>query len=416
MLALCMLAAVSLASRSLAADGQPARGSGASAERRPAGSVDPRTGRVFNQAIEQLAEERYTEARSTLETLSPDRLSPYERSRLELLHVNADLAQERYPSARDHLRAALASGGLNDVEISESRFRIGQIYAAEEHWSDCATELVTWLETAPRPTSEAFYTLAVCHYRADAREAAVQAAQTCVDRADRPKEAWLQLLVALRLERTEYALARPLLLRLVAMAPAHKAYWLQLSQTSSALDDAAGAAAALQIAYQGDLLHEDPELRRLAETLSQVGIPYRAARTLARELEQRTVEADARSLELLANLWIAARESERAIEPLEQAARLADSGRLHLRLAEVHVQQEEWAAAETAARAAIEKGKLARRCRADLLLGIATQAQRELRESRAALERASGSKPCKREAESWLRFVEQQLKGAPTDG
>src|SRR6185436_7904254 len=141
------------------------------------------------------------------------------------------------------------------------------------------------------------------------------------------------------------------------------------------------ATALLQLADAGDLLTEAKEIRSLAALLIFRGIPYRAAQLLQQGIADGRL-TDAESYELLGNCWIAARDYEKAVEPLTRAGEIGPTGEPYLRLAEVYAQQENWPGAVGALQHGIDKGNLKRPGLAQLLMGIAQFNQKKYPEAR----------------------------------
>jgi hypothetical protein len=124
--------------------------------RASAPTIDERTGRILTEAIELLNNDNFTGARAALDGLNKDRLSPYERSRVEQIYFSLAVQAEDYPEARSHMEAAIASGGFNEVEISQGRYQLAQLYMQEENWAEGAKSLESWLTTANNPAASAF--------------------------------------------------------------------------------------------------------------------------------------------------------------------------------------------------------------------------------------------------------------------
>ena len=103
--------------------------------------MDPNTGKRLKAAVDAIQAQHYAEAESALGELNMDHLSPYERSRAEQLYAVAAQLQSHYSAAREHLKLAIASGGLNDQEASTARFQIAQLYMAENKWKEGAEAL-----------------------------------------------------------------------------------------------------------------------------------------------------------------------------------------------------------------------------------------------------------------------------------
>ncbi len=406
----CVLAASALAQ-------QPAPAAGADKDKdkekekggRSGATVDPATGKALNAAVEQINAGKYNEAKATLGKMSLDRLSPYEQSRVHQLSAAVEQGLGRYGPARDHLAKAIASGGLNDQEANAARFQIAQFFMAEDKWKEGVEALKQWFAATPNPNSAAYHLLAVAYYQLGNYGAALEPAQKAIDMSGgHPQESWLQLLLALRLEREEYQAAVPILKHLVDAAPQKKAYWLQLSAVHAQLGAFDQAAVPLQLAYYGGLLTDQQDIERLSQILMRIGIPYRAGQLLGEAISKNKVPATAKAYELLANCWVAAREYEKSIDPLRKAANLSDSGELYLRLAEVHVQREEWPNASEALRSAMSKGKIKNVGAAQLLMGIAAYNQKKVDEARTHFERARGYAENRQSADGWIAHIDSE--------
>jgi len=378
---------------------------------RSGAAVDPATGKRLNEAVEHLNAQRYGEARAALSNLSLDRLSPYELSRTQQLFAAVAQAEGKYGAARDHLGKAIASGGLNDQETSTARFQIAQLFMAEDKWREGVNALKEWFATAENPNSAAYHLLAVAYYQLGDFASALEPAQKAIDLSGgKPQESWLQLLLALRLEREEYKLAVPILKQLVEAAPTKKNYWIQLSAVNAQIGSYPDAAVPLQLAYHAGLLTEEADFERLAQILLQITVPYRAAQILSQAIEQGKVKGDVKRYELLANCWLAAREYEKAMAPLRRAAEVSGDGDLYQRLAEVHIQREEWPKAVETLRLALNKGKLKHPGNAQLLMGLSLYNQKKMTDARPWFERAQGHAESRSQAEGWLRHIDNELE------
>ncbi len=376
---------------------------------REAPTTDPRTAAKLEQAVEHLQAERWGQAREILEPLHQKRqLSPYESARVERMLAAAAQGEAQYDEARRHLGEAIASGGLSEGELADARFSIAQLFMAEERWQAGIEALRAWMASGAKPEAHAYYLLAAAHYRLGQSAQAVEAAQRAVDLQVRPDEAQLGLLASLRLEREEWAQAAPLLARLVGLAPAKKLYWTQLSSVLWAQGKSDEALAVMQLAYAGGSLTEPDELRRLADLLLRAGVPRRAAEVLAAGIEQHTLPGEREDFERLGQAWLAARHPERALPALERAAALAQGGEAYLRLAAVHVEREDWAAAVSALDRARERGGLTAPAAAELLLGVALLGAEQPQRARQHFLRAAEDPERRAEAEGWLRFLDDE--------
>lgn len=372
-------------------------------------TVDERTAKRLAEALEHLQAERYAEASAALGKLRLQRLNPFERAQFHRISAYIAFGQDDVAGAREHLEKALAEDAFPLDDQAATLYQIAQLYLAEARWSEVVQSLERWFAMVERPNSSAYYLLAISYYQLEDLDSAVEPAQQAIDIAEVPQQGWLQLLLALRLTRKEYAASIPLLEELIERYPM-KIYWLQLSTVYGALGDYKEALVPLQLAYTQGLLTEEAELRRLAELLLYLDLPYRAAQVVERGVDEEQIAHTAETYELLSNSWIAAREYDEAVEPLERAAELSEAGDLYVRLAQVHIQRENWSEAATALRRALEKGGLESAGDAQLLMGIAYFSQKRPQQALTWFTRARRHPDSQDEAENWLKYVRRELQ------
>jgi tetratricopeptide (TPR) repeat protein len=185
---------------------------------------------------------------------------------------------------------------------------------------------------------------------------------------------------------------------------------MQLSAIYAEIGEDRKALASQQLAYQEGFLTEDKELRRLAQMYLFHDLPFRAATVLDRAIEEEKVESDTKALELLGNSWLAAREYDRALDPLERAAEVSEDGELFLRLGRVYIQREEWDKAAEELNKALQKGNLEEPGNVHLLLGIAVYNQKRLGSARRSFVRALDFEESSKNAQQWLRVIDREME------
>jgi tetratricopeptide (TPR) repeat protein len=374
----------------------------------PPPSIDQVTGKVLNEAIEFLNQEKYNEAKTSLGALEIDKLSPYESSRVHQILATIAYSQGDFDASRKHMQAALDSGGMNEQEASQARYQIAQMYMAQEKWVEGAAAMELWIKTAANPGSAAYYLLAVAYYQQEKFDSAIPAARKAIELTDKPQESWLQLLLALILQKEQYKEAVGLLKQLIQTYPEKKVYWQQLSSVYGTLEDYKNALATLQIAYHAGLVTDDSDIRRLSDMMMVQGAPYRSAELLRTAIEKKQLKVDAKLYEKLANAWIAAREYRKSLPVLQQAAEMSGDGAIFMRIGEVNMQLEEWDSAAKALQSAVSKGGLKDTGNAQLLIGISYFNQKKLGEAKTWLQRATSSKTHEKTARGYLQLIESQ--------
>jgi len=381
---------------------------------------DQRTAKRLNLVSEHLQADQYDEAEQVLNGMTLTRLNPYERSMVYQLYGYLSNGRDDYEKAAGYFEKSLEENALPPELATTMRFNIAQLYMALQRWRDAVATLERWFvetqEQGQKPNSNAYYTLAIAYYQMaldeeddSLKDKALEPAKTAVELSSKPRERWLQLLLALYLEKKDYKGALPVLEQLVSLH-SKKTYWLQLSAIYGELGMDQQSLAAQQLAYVQGLLVEDRELQRLAELYLYYELPYRSARVMQKGFEEEKIEPDDKSLELLANSLLAAKEYDTAMKPLTEAAELSEEGDLYMRLGQVYIQREEWEKASSALENALDKGGLQKPCNSQLLLGIAHYNDGNPGEANNWFRKArrDENEDCQTAAHRWMMHLERE--------
>ena len=377
------------------------------------GTIGVFTSKILNAAITAMNMNDYKTAKETLAKLKLDKLSPYELSRVQQIMAQISNGEGDMAGTREHLQKAIDAGGLNQQEQQQIRYQIASIYIVEGKYKEGAAALENWFKTEPMPNSAAYYLLAVAYYQQNPKDdRAFKAAKKCVELMDTPNTGWMELLLAMYVEREDFKGAIPLVERMIAAEPSNKNYWINLSSYFQATNDYEDAQAALQIAQNGSFLNEESEYRRLAQMSAFNGMPYRCGQIFEKAIADKKINPTSDDYSTFSNCWISAREFDKSIPPLERAASLSTKGDLYVRLAQVHMQSEDWAAAADALQKAMTKGKLDDPTNADLLMGVALYSQGKLKDAVPYFQKATKSTKDRGTANSYLQAIAQKNKGS----
>ncbi len=279
--------------------------------------------------------------------------------------------------------------------------------------SERALELLEgFIANHPEPVAEAFYLLGVAHYKLGDTAKALPAAERAATLAEDAPASWLELVAALLKQRGDYRAAIPWLERLVEKEPGNRVYWLELSLAYENAGDYEHALATMRLAHTAGLLTDDADFRRLSDLLVHEGIPLQGAVVLEQAMDSRIVRADEAAYTKLGTAWFMAGELDEAVFPLENAARLAETGDGYVRLAMAHVERKDWAAAIAALHAGMGRGSLSDEGRANLLMGVALYGQGKFAEAEEWLTMAAQVPAHRPAAQSYLDAIAARTAAA----
>lgn len=401
----------------------PAAGaSAAEKERRTKKNFAPSeaVGKRLLKVSELAEEEKYAEAEAVLEPLTKKtRLSKFDRASVFQTYGLMLAAQEKYKPATAAFETALAVDYLPDSAMQSLRYNLAQLYLADEKFDRAAALLEEWMKHEEKPNAQAEFLLTAAYAQSEKWDKALDHGRKAVALSDEPVEQRMGLLLAIEYQNGNLPESLALLEQLVTHFP-KKRYLMQLAAAYSTMGDEERALATLELADTQGWLDQEREILQLAQRYQYHELPWPAASTLLRGMEAGTVTRSIDNLELLSNALLSAREYKKAIEPLSEAAKLSPKGDLYVRLAQVHLEDENWSEARAALDAAIAKGGLRNPGNAYLLLGICNYNEDRLHSARTAFDQALRDEETASSAERWLEYVdraeqERALLETPSD-
>jgi tetratricopeptide (TPR) repeat protein len=224
-----------------------------------------------------------------------------------------------------------------------------------------------------------------------------------------PKENWLLLLRVIYFELKDYDNMLAVVKELVQHYP-KDSYILTLAGVYSELGDTKKQLALTEVLFEKGLLNTSSHITNLANLYLLHGLPYKAAQVLEKGIKDKIVEDNDRNLRLLSQAWYTAREDKKAIPPLRRAAELSGDGELYVRLAQAHINLEEWPQAAEALNKALRAGGLKRDDQAQIMLGMSLFNQKQLEQARTAFQKAARDQRSARTAAQWIDYVDSEVK------
>ncbi len=374
------------------------------------------TGRKLLKVGDLAGAEKYEEALSILDTLTRRRkLKAHDKAVVYQNHGLMLAALARYGEAAKSFEVALEQDALPEATTESIWYDLAQLHMSQENYSRGAELLEQWFETAENPGSQAYFLLTVAYVQQEQFEKALPHARKMVEKAKEPKQNFFQLLLATEYQNGNLPEALEVLKKLVTLFP-RKDYYMQLAYGYSNQGEQQKALATLELANTQGWLDKNNEFVGLAQRYLYQNLPYQAARVIETGLERKVVEPTSENYELLATALLHAREYDRALIPLERAAKMSDDGNLYVRLAQVYLEVENWPLARTALESALDKGDLRDPGSTQLLLGISNFNEKRYPSASTAFQLALEDEKVADSARKWLKHVQRKLDEAGDEG
>lgn len=321
--------------------------------------------------------------------------------------------QEAFHDSIDAYERVVAEKDIPEGLRLSTLYTLSQLYFLVEKYDAAINALQQWFDKTKKPNEEAYALLAQAYYQTSNHQLVVDNLLKAIDIVEHknkpPQEQWLQLLQSSYIELGLAEKQIAILKWLIQIYP-KKDYLLSLSSTYGILDKNREQLAVLEIAYKKGYLEQQNQVLMLASLLYSQGAPYKAAKVIEKGLSDKLITRDLGHLKFLASAWIAAKEHEKAIPVLEEAAKKSTQGELFRMVGNAYYQQGKWSQAASAYREALSMKDISNPEHLWLLTGQAHINAKDFELAQSAFEKALEFEKTKKSARNWLQFTftEQQ--------
>ncbi len=365
--------------------------------------------------IQELVEAKNYAGASKLlgEMRSNTKLSDYERAQIWNLTGYAAYLQENYKEAIHAYEQVLIQPDLPEALTLTTLKTMAQLQFTIEDYETALKTVRRLMAAVPEPSADVYMLEGQALFQLGRYQDALKPIKTAVDmfreQGQTPKENWLLLLRVCYFELKDYNNMLEVVKELVQYYP-KDTYILTLAGVYSELGDTKKQLALTEVLYEKGLLNTNGHITNLANLYLLHGLPYKAAKVLEKGMKDNIVEENDRNLRLLSQAWYQAREDKLAIPPMARAAAMTKDGDLYIRLAQAHINLENWKEAVAAVNDALDAGGLKRTDQAYIMMGMAYFNQQRLEQARDAFQKASRDQRSAKAAEQWINYVDSEVR------
>jgi len=367
---------------------------------------------------EQVEAEDFANAQAGIRELQDKKkLSPYESAQIWNLSGYAYYLQENYEAAIRAYNKVLQQPELPEALQQSTLKTLAQLQFTIEDYPKALETIKRLMAVVAEPSADVYMLLGQAHFQMQEYEKAKQPIITAIElyreQGKVPRENWLLLLRVIYWELKDFPNMLVVLEELIEAYP-KDTYVLTLAGVYSELGDTKKQLALTEALYEKGYIDGKSHAVNLANLYLLHGSPYKAAKLLEKEIEAGSIKADVRNLRLLSQAWYSAREDRKAIPPLKQAATVSNDGELYIRLAQSHINLEQWDEAAEAARLGLASGNVKREDTANIMYGMALFNQKKLEQAKRAFANAAKDNRSRRAAEQWIKYADSEIRRRDT--
>jgi len=293
-------------------------------------------------------------------------------------------------------------------------YTLAQLYSQEDQPKKALDFLKRWSKMVTSISAEQYSVIAQVYYANDDLEAALanmlEAVRQYEEAGKIPKEEWLSFVRAVHYTREDFPSTLTVVEQLVRHYP-KMSYWRQLVGLYYELGRIDDYYRALDSMYVMGGLNKEGELRTLAGGFIDKDAPYKAAKVLDKGINKdKTVKPTSQNLELLANSWRLAQETDKALVEMKRAAAKSDDGDLYFNLSRLLFSLDQFDEAIAAANNALKKGDLKRPDSVYLTIGQAELSRNNFDAAIEAFKKAAKDERSRKFATQWTSYAKSEKK------
>tara|TARA_R110002020_G_scaffold309301_2_gene525296 strand:+ start:129621 stop:130976 length:1356 start_codon:yes stop_codon:yes gene_type:complete len=346
----------------------------------------------------------FNTAIAKLNSLRSSELNCYEEGAVIKLSAYIKIENGDRAGAVQDLLTALNKGYIPAADAAQTYYNIAQIYLQEEDLGKALDYMTKWQQAGGKPDRTQKWQLAVLNQRADKYKEAVRwAEEVRADDGANYKQEVYDLLLYLYNQTGQKAKLAEVLEVLVERNPNERKYWDAIAGNYFADNEERKAFEVQKAMYLGGLLKTEDELMRVVNFYNRFNAPYHAARVLEKEMNAGRISKNLDHLELLANLYQVAREHEKAIPVIKQAADAGGGGAMYERLGRSYADLQKWKETEDALNKAISMGGIKDRGNAYVLIGQSRYERADRAGARESFKQAGNNA-----GRSWIDFMNSE--------
>lgn len=336
-------------------------------------------------------------------------MNAYEQSMMFNFYGFIYYNSDQLDKAIESFELAIQQQPIPEKYEQTTLFSLAQLHMAQGNFEESIRKLEQWeaLNNGVIPPKN-FVLKAQAHYQnknyAESARYIEMAIEGHEEEGYLPDEGWLILQRAVYYEMKQPEKVKEVLAKMIRLYDNPK-YWIQLAGMYGELGQEKKQLAMMESAYQMGYVQSASDIFNFAQLYYYHEAPFKAARLMEQAIKNGTLEANLRNLKFLSICWTAAKEKDKAIPVLIDAAALSEDGELDAQLGHLYYTSDDFDKAIASSQIAIEKGGLANQGAVHMVIGLSHYNQKQYVQALDELAKAEAFKSSRAAAQQWARFV-----------
>jgi tetratricopeptide (TPR) repeat protein len=372
-------------------------------------SISHQTFETLTAVQKFLGEEKNKEALAKIRLLHSElkkvRAKPYEFAFVARMEGYIHLSMDNYDKAIEQFEKALEGNLFAPKDHLQLLTNIASLYMAQNKYEKALTYFERYLKEAQSYQASTLVSIASCYNELGNKEMAIKYLKKGISLAKKPKLSWYEMLLGLYYSVDDYPNSIATQEKIIKLFGVKKSYLLTLSSLYQYVDEKDKALATLESAYEMGYFEKEDDYTRLAYLWLENQTPEKSARMIQSAINDKRIEANKTTLQLLADSYNNARELDEALISYKQLANLTKDANIYAQIAQTYLELESYDNAIKYFTLALEGKNLTNRGGAYLLRGITYFELEQKSKARDDFIQALKDEKSASNAKEWLKYT-----------
>jgi tetratricopeptide (TPR) repeat protein len=372
-------------------------------------SISHQTFETLTAVQKLLGEEKNSEALAKIRLLHSElkqaRAKPYEFAFVARMEGYIHLSMDNYDKAIEQFEKALEGNLFAPKEHLQLLTNTASLYMAQNKFEKALTYFERYLKEAQSYDASTLVSIASCYNELGKKAEAIKYLKEGISLAKKPKLSWYEMLLGLYYSVDDYPNSIATQEKIIELFGVKKSYLLTLSSLYQYVDEKDKALATLESAYEMGYFEKEDDYTRLAYLWLENQTPEKSARMIQRAINDKRIEANKTTLQLLADSYNNARELDEALISYKQLANLTKDANIYAQIAQTYLELESYDNAIKYFTLALEGENLTNRGGAYLLRGITYFELEQKSKARDDFIQALKDEKSASNAKEWLKYT-----------
>ncbi|AXX91393.1 hypothetical protein CPU12_03085 [Malaciobacter molluscorum LMG 25693] len=295
----------------------------------------------LTNAQKLMEENKLNKAKTILDELLKQDKNAYEKSYILQTLSNIYITNNKYEKVAKIYEQIIKLNAFEPKSIDSIKYSLAKIYLSIEKYKKSLKISESLLNSKFIKKEDIYENLILGYYYNKKYKKAIDYSNRYMSIKKQIEESWYKILYSSYIEIKDYNGALSTMEKMVKIFNTNEQYWVQLASLYQQKDRLKKSLSTLELAYKNNILTKKDNILYFINILLQNDVYNKAGILLTKAINQKLIEEDKKTFEILLTCYINAKEIDLAIKKLE-SSQFANENKYKMILANLYYNKEQY--------------------------------------------------------------------------